>query len=254
MFMPETFAALFAAHLAGDFIFQTDWMVRKKAQSWGVLLFHAAIVTLLSAAFMGSYHWPILLVVFVTHAGIDIVKVAHGSDTFTAFSIDQAAHLIVLALLAGFFPEGAAEGWWMKELPRHLVPWYFAGLSLISGVILTVKVGGVIIGKATRRFLEEIWDEQTRGSQNEKQLHGLKNGGRYIGYLERSLVLLLVLINHPTGIGFLIAAKSILRFGEIKDAMQRKTAEYIIIGTFMSFGWALLVAVLTRAAIEVWIR
>ena len=48
--------------------------------------------------------------------------------------------------------------------------------------------------------------------------------------MERILVMLLVLMEQPNGIGFLIAAKSILRFGEIKDANQRKVAEYIIIG------------------------
>ena len=57
----------------------------------------------------------------------------------------------------------------------------------------------------------------------------------------------------PTGIGFLIAAKSILRFAEIKDAIQRKVAEYTIIGTFLSFGWALLIAMLMRTAVQYWI-
>jgi hypothetical protein len=57
----------------------------------------------------------------------------------------------------------------------------------------------------------------------------------------------------PAG-GVLIAAKSILRFGEIKDASQRKVAEYIIIGTFLSFGWALLISMLTQKAIKYWIQ
>lgn len=50
--------------------------------------------------------------------------------------------------------------------------------------------------------------------------------------------------------GFLIAAKSILRFGEIKDARQRQEAESIIIGTFMSFGYGLLIAFLTRFLLQ----
>jgi hypothetical protein len=83
-------------------------------------------------------------------------------------------------------------------------------------------------------------------------LEGLRKGGRYIGWLERSLVMLLLLINLPNGIGFLFAAKSILRFGEIKDSHQRKTAEYIIIGTFLSFGWALGVSYLTQQAVKLW--
>jgi len=65
--------------------------------------------------------------------------------------------------------------------------------------------------------------------------------------------MLLLLINQPNGIGFLLAAKSVLRFGEIKDSSQRKMAEYIIIGTFLSFGWALLISVLTQKALKYWI-
>ena len=65
--------------------------------------------------------------------------------------------------------------------------------------------------------------------------------------------MLFLLMDQSSGIGFLIAAKSILRFGEIKDASQRKVAEYIIIGTFLSFGWALLISVLTLKALKHWI-
>jgi hypothetical protein len=62
----------------------------------------------------------------------------------------------------------------------------------------------------------------------------------------------LIFINQPAGIGFLVTAKSILRFGEIKGPTQRKLTEYIIIGTFMSFGWGILIATLTLAAVKRW--
>jgi hypothetical protein len=40
-----------------------------------------------------------------------------------------------------------------------------------------------------------------------------------------------------------------LRFGEVKDPGQRMEAEYIMIGTFMSFGLAILSASAARWAI-----
>jgi hypothetical protein len=46
-----------------------------------------------------------------------------------------------------------------------------------------------------------------------------------------------------------VAAKSILRFGEVREPAQRKEAEYIIIGTLMSFSWALLIAFGIRAVL-----
>lgn len=65
--------------------------------------------------------------------------------------------------------------------------------------------------------------------------------------------MLLLLIGQPNRIGLPIAAKSVLRFGEIKDPNQRKVAEHIIIGTFLSFGWALLISVLTQCILKVWL-
>ena len=45
----------------------------------------------------------------------------------------------------------------------------------------------------------------------------------------------------PAGVGFLVAAKSIFRFGELKEHHNRLEAEYITIGTLMSFAWGLAV-------------
>jgi hypothetical protein len=74
---------------------------------------------------------------------------------------------------------------------------------------------------------------------------GLSNGGRVIGQWERALIFLFVAVNQPGAIGFLIAAKSIFRFGELKDRENRMEAEYITIGTLMSFGWATATAYAT---------
>jgi len=63
----------------------------------------------------------------------------------------------------------------------------------------------------------------------------------------------LILINQPAGVGFLITAKSILRFGDVKESHQRKLTEYVIIGTFLSFGWGLLIATITQLALKHWL-
>jgi len=66
-----------------------------------------------------------------------------------------------------------------------------------------------------------------------------------IGQWERALIFLFVLVGQLGGIGFLIAAKSIFRFGELKDPTNRREAEYITIGTLMSFGTAMAIAYAT---------
>jgi len=50
------------------------------------------------------------------------------------------------------------------------------------------------------------------------------------------LVLILILISQPLGIGFLVAAKSILRF---EGSKVQLIAEYVIIGTLLSFTLAI---------------
>lgn len=56
--------------------------------------------------------------------------------------------------------------------------------------------------------------------------------------VERILVLTLILVGQFSAVGFLIAAKSILRFNE-----YRKN-EYILVGTLLSFGIAIVLGVL----------
>ena len=236
----ETLITLLAAHVLGDFVFQNDAMsIRKRNPA--VLLGHVLIVTLLSLLLLGNLHLPIIIGIFATHLVIDALKTHLMGDSLHAFLLDQELHLVVVIVLAALYPQAVQEGAWPGFLGEGRFPVYLAGLSLLTGVVLTIPAGGILIGKATQPFLQEM---------GEGAFPGLERGGRYIGYLERALVLLLVLMNQPAGIGFLIATKSILRFGEIKEASHRKLAEYIIIGTFLSFGWALLIAFLTQQAMR----
>ena len=77
----------------------------------------------------------------------------------------------------------------------------------------------------------------------------LPQGGRLIGRLERLMILMLVLAGQTEGIGFLIAAKSILRFNELARDQDRRVSEYVIIGTLASFAWGVGVAFATAAAL-----
>jgi len=206
------------------------------------MVVNAVIVTVLSYLLLGMFHWVLLLAVLIAHLGTDLIKAIRKPHTLRQFLFVQIFHLIVIAGLAVLSTDAAPSGWWVTGLTADQSGWYFTILSLISGLILAVPAGGILVGKATDAFREEISED----------IEGLAKGGMYIGWLERFLVMLLLLIQQPTGIGFLIAAKSILRFGEIKNAKQRKVAEYIIIGTFLSFAWALTVAMLTQLAIQYW--
>ena len=65
----------------------------------------------------------------------------------------------------------------------------------------------------------------------------------WIGYAERVLALTFMLLGTYEALGFLIAAKSLLRFQET----DTKRTEYVLIGTLLSFGVAVLLGVIINS-------
>lgn len=218
--MIQTFAALLFAHVLADFVLQNGWIVANKRKPL-VLLLHGAIVLIsLQAALGSATAWP-LLALALAHTAIDAVKVhAIRASGLWPFLIDQAAHIVTLVVVATLFPALWQSGIWAQTT------WLPGVMTILAGLVITVRAGSFAIG-----FLMEPWS----GTDLPK---GLENGGQLIGILERGLIFLLLLVGQPTGVGFLIAAKSVLRFDT--TAKDQSAGEYVIIGTLASFGWALL--------------
>ncbi|MCI2398722.1 DUF3307 domain-containing protein [Aliiroseovarius subalbicans] len=220
--MIETFTALLFAHVLADFVFQTNWINANKRKP-SVLLLHALIVLVTAQAALGRYDAPELLVLAAAHLVIDAVKARGGFGSLTAFGLDQAAHLFTLGALAVHAP-GLWGTWPAPALPL---------MALATGLIIATRAGGFAIGLLMRPHSMRIRN------------NGLRGGGWTIGVLERGLVFLLILGGLPLGVGFLVAAKSILRFGTA--SRDQRTAEYVIIGTLASIGWAIVTAFATQA-------
>lgn len=75
----------------------------------------------------------------------------------------------------------------------------------------------------------------TTDSTSEKEL---ENAGKVIGIVERFMALGLILAGQYGAVGLIIAAKSILRF----NSPQKN--EYILVGTLLSFGCAIMIGLL----------
>ena len=223
------FAALLLAHVLADFLFQTKAMVDHKRHP-GVFALHIGLVFGLSLAALGGA-WPVAAVVAAAHLGIDGVKTyalpASWRNSFTAFTVDQLAHLMSLAVAVLIWPEAAMAGLWAPWLDLLVGP-----AVVVSGLVLTVIAGGYAVGLITAPYARAF------------KAQGIENAGQMIGRLERAVIFLLIAIGQPAGIGFLIAAKSLLRFEATKE---QKASEYVIIGTLTSFGWALGMSTATMA-------
>lgn len=214
--MIETFAALLLAHTLADFQFQSNWMVTNKRQLTPMLA-HIAVVLVTATITTGALH-PVIVVLAAIHMVIDAIKTTYFPNRLTPFLVDQAAHIVSLVAIAALQPDLWSNGIWAN------LPWLVSAMTLLAGLILVTQAGGYAVG-----MLMQPW----AGNAPE----GLPSGGRVIGTLERGLIYLLILTGQAAGIGFLIAAKSVLRFGAVKD--EGKLSEYVIIGTLASFGWAI---------------
>lgn len=244
-FLPM-YIALLAGHFLGDFVLQTEDFVRRKREL-GTLALHAALVAFVSYIALGiPAAWPLALGIAVTHALIDFVKTRSTRQELALFLVDQGTHFLTLALIAY---AGATRLQGVPSIWTVLLgPAYHRVLIVLTGALAAVYASSYAVDIAVKPLIRQLDTEATGGESELAAEHrrGLLNGGRIIGFLERSLIFLFVMVGLPSAIGFLIAAKSVFRFGELSDRSNRVEAEYIIIGTLMSFLLGLLCSYATR--------
>ncbi len=237
--MIDTLIALLFAHILADFMLQTGWMVAHKRNP-AVLLGHIAIVAGLSYAALGFIgHW-VVLALAASHLFIDAIKVYWPANGWRAFLLDQALHIVAILMVATQFPALYSTGiWqdygllasppsWLARIPDSWISALPEIMLLIGGLVLATRGGGFFIGL----FMGPLAPDAPGG---------LPKAGAIIGNLERGLAFLFILSGQPQNIGFLLAAKSVLRFSSAKE--DRAVSEYVIIGTLLSFGWVIAVSI-----------
>ena len=241
---------LITAHVLGDFLLQSDADVARKDR-WLGLARHGLVITALSYVITGLWsNWTLPLGVLASHVIIDGVKTRASVGERPKFQgpmvflVDQAVHVAALGGIAWWCARGDASPFWIDWGGQRLAQ----TLVVVSGIIVTVYACGYLIGLAIQPFLDKIEAQRDGASR------GFTDGGSWIGRLERALIFLFVLLGQAAGVGFLIAAKSVFRFGEVKEHEHRMEAEYIIIGTLMSFGCGILCAYVTKVLLGIaWI-
>lgn len=234
------FIPLILAHLLGDFILQPNsWVIDKEAKKGKsiYLYLHSFIHIILALIFLWDLQlWWIALVIGITHFLIDWAKLEYQNirTKRTWFFIDQILHLFVIAIVGAlYFPYFTFEDIFN---PQHL--------KLITAIVFLTIPSSIII-----KTLISLWTP-VAPEQTKVQTESLVNAGKYIGILERLMVFTFILVNHWEGVGFMIAAKSVFRFSDLAEAKQRKLTEYVLIGTLLSFGIAIVTGILMQIGTE----
>lgn len=262
--------ALVCGHFWGDFVLQSDQLVALKATHRRWMFVHVLQVALLTGLLLGNVAVAAMLVplLFLLHWLIDSLKiritaglrppappalpsaVSSGKDDCLADTRQDAAHrslwwffgdqlLHLLSLLVLWSCCSAIPGpLWQHN--HWLALWggqYTKGLILMTGLALGIAGVGIVLKYQMAEFAVALSDQSRQG---------LPRGGKTIGLLERLLVFMFVLAGKPEAIGFVIAAKSVFRIGDLTHRADRDHAEYIMIGTLRSFAYALVIAFLTK--------
>ncbi|MCX3265463.1 DUF3307 domain-containing protein [Pedobacter agri] len=221
---------LILAHLIGDFFLQpTSWVKdkeRKKLKS-GKLYLHVLIhVVLIFIVFLSFNVWKTALSIGVLHLIIDASKSLFQTkkNARILFFADQVLHFGSIVFVWHLFFKGYLDISYLNDVKT----WF-----LIVGVLFLSLPTSIIMKVIIAKWLPESDDESPKS---------LQNAGKYIGILERVLIFVFILTNHFEAVGFLLAAKSIFRFGDLKEAHDLKLTEYVLIGTLLSFGIAVVVS------------
>lgn len=236
--MVALFLSLLLAHLLGDFLLQpTAWVKDKKKKKIKskYLYYHAAVhfLLLLFTTQFNSDYLPGILFIVLTHLGIDCTKLYFEKKKTEKlwFFADQFLHLGIIALVVYcYFP---------YQIPVFDL-YSQQNLALITALVMVTYVSAIVL-----KVLLSKWSDQLIKKDDDDT----NNAGKYIGILERLFIFFFVVMNFWEGIGFLLAAKSIFRFGDLKESKDVRLTEYILIGTLLSFGFGILCAMLYKCFI-----
>ena len=219
---------LLLAHILGDFFLQPNSWVTEKEQKKlksDKLYLHIAIhIALIFIVFASLNVWKIALVIGLLHGIIDALKLIFQNEKTKRiwFFIDQILHIAVITICWQYYYHANIS---LSFLQNNQF-WLF----LLGGLFLTTPAAIFI------RMIIAKWIP-------EKASTSLQDAGKFIGIIERLLIYLFVCTHHFEAVGFLLAAKSIFRFGDLKEAHDIKLTEYVLIGTLLSFGIALILAI-----------
>lgn len=158
-----------------------------------------------------------------------------------------------LALIFGVISVLVGLGGSAEPVAGEVATWYS---QLDFGFSRDVPVDQFVVGASACVFLLATGNRivrftllATRPSLPDEE--GTMRGGRLLGPMERLIVAGTVISGDIAGAGFVIAAKGLLRFREIRGAEQPRIdeiTEYFLVGTFTSVLVAVIAGLLVLAS------
>lgn len=257
---------LLLAHFLADFTFQSDKLIegrkhhnpkiRNKALAKHALIHLVTYFgfTLIALLFIQTINLVVLLSITIivllitaTHYVIDSAKF-HLDQQLTSqkwkavtFLVDQLLHVLIIAIPTLYMMES------QFIYNGRLDYWLGLAILIYLNTIVASHFLQIVLGKiAPPNTFEQVVEEEvdrTESHQDEPKTHKVVTKsktsypdshhkiGRYIGMLERTLIMMFVFTGQVMGITIILAIKSITRFKQFDD---KRFAEYYLIGSLLS--------------------
>ena len=229
---------LIIGHLVSDFFLQPmSWVNDRNTHHFKAkklylhVLVHGVVSAVILALWEYSYGWQQLSTVLLSTAAImlshyliDIAK-SYSNKGVVPFLLDQIAHIAVIIALCIYITDN-----------QSLIA-YVSALAT-NPKVLWVVCGYLIILSPSAVFIRMMLERLTANFSSEGSL---PLAGQSIGMIERVLMLSFILLDQFAGLGFLLAAKSVFRFGDLSASKDKKLTEYVMLGTLVSVSVTLFV-------------
>ena len=236
----ELLLALITIHVICDFYLQPSSWVSERCQNKihsRALLKHISVHFIAFLIFLTllNYHstqiLSVTIFIAVSHYLIDIWK-SYQLQNNKLFIIDQALHILVIVICWLYLEQMS-----IQEFFNSIRSLYSKKNIIIAlCYLLACKPISVLMSLVLKQYSDQI----------DKNQYGLQTAGKWIGYIERCLIITFILINQFTAIGFLLTAKTIFRFGDLSKSNDMKLTEYMMIGTLFSFSSAIVIGLIAK--------
>ena len=243
-------------HTVGDFYSQTAGMAEAKKTKMKILIVHAFLYAFfMGAVFAFAPFWNALIcwaIISLSHFIIDKCRIVyekkHEKKELISFIVDQILHVLIILGCFQLFMRGKTG---IVHRTLYTLTGFRDVLVYISILSIIIKPASIFVSKVfeyqaqkaekntnnktedTEPVVEKSGGGESKIVKTEEKKKGTSflGAGTLIGVLERIIIVILVLLNEPGAIGFVLTAKSIARVSQLKED---EFAEKYLIGTLIS--------------------
>lgn len=218
--MNDALLLLVGMHVLGDYYLQWNTLAEPKLHSCPALFLHGIMYALPFFALFALTAWYIPVSLIVSHLLIDsigLLKVSKKLNPAIRFVADQTVHIALLVVASTLIE-------FNLEANQHHI------LSIVVLLLCVLKPVSVLFTQLFDRFRPQPTSD------------GLAGAGKVIGYLERLLITVLLIVGQFGVIGWVIAAKTLARGKQLNESQQ--FCEYFLVGTLASILSAIMLYLL----------